>query len=217
VFNLQDIEIATSTEYEVIEHGSDYRTATMGIDPGYTSFAIVVVYFIDGKIQVAFADEFIKQSTGDMVQVVWSLIQKYNVSKAYVDASAPSFIKDLKIIWGERTDWENIKKEHFVYVKAEPVPFQGQHRQMLYHLKFLLENKYIQIDGKRFHKLVTALRTAVAREGVLDKEATSYDDILDAMRLCTRGFEEVQTDNPAGYRGKTWTDEEVDSLVYEKT
>jgi hypothetical protein len=56
----------------------------------------------------------------------------------------------------------------------------------------MFENKHIQIRPKRFHKLVTALKTAVACEGVLDKEATSYDDILDAMRLCVIGFEQVQ-------------------------
>jgi hypothetical protein len=77
-------------------------------------------------------------------------------------------------------------------MKAEPVP--------------------IWIDGKRFHKLVTALRTAVAREGILDKESTSYDDILDAMRLCVRGFEQVQDDGSS----MTWTDEQVaDNLKLE--
>jgi hypothetical protein len=35
----------------------------------------------------------------------------------------------------------------------------------------------------RFHKLVTALRTAIANEHKLDKEQTSYNDILDAFRL----------------------------------
>jgi hypothetical protein len=211
VFHINDIEIATAQEYDIVER-SQYLTTTMGIDPGYYAFAIVVVYFVDNKIQVVFADEFQKQSTGDMVEVVWSLIQKYNVMKAYCDASAPSFIRDLKIIWGERPDFDNVKKEHRVWMRCEPVPFQTQHRQMLYHLKFMLENKHIQIDGRRFHKLVTALRTAVAREGVLDKEATSYDDILDAMRLCIRGFEQVQDNDAPGNSSMTWTDDQVASV-----
>jgi hypothetical protein len=84
VFQVQDIEIATAQEYEIPER-SDYLTATMGIDPGYTSFAIVIVYFIDDKIRVAFADEFVKQSTGDMVEVVWSLIQSPLVYKGLED------------------------------------------------------------------------------------------------------------------------------------
>jgi hypothetical protein len=36
---------------------------------------------------------------------------------------------------------------------------------------------------ERFQKLVTALRTAVANEYEIDKEQTSYNDILDAFRL----------------------------------
>jgi hypothetical protein len=40
----------------------------------------------------------------------------------------------------------------------------------------------IAID-KRFDKLLTGLRTAVANEYKLDKEVTSYDDIVDAFRL----------------------------------
>ena len=41
----------------------------------------------------------------------------------------------------------------------------------------------IQIDRERFHKLVTALRTAVANEYNLDKEVSVFNDILDAFRM----------------------------------
>ena len=41
----------------------------------------------------------------------------------------------------------------------------------------------IQIDRERFHKLVTALRTAVANEYRLDKEETVFNDLLDAFRM----------------------------------
>jgi hypothetical protein len=53
----------------------------------------------------------------------------------------------------------------------------------------MLENKYVQIHPS-MDKLITALRSAWAREGVLDKEVTSYDDILDAFRLALRPFKE---------------------------
>ncbi|MGA7604147.1 MAG: hypothetical protein WCE33_13805 [Nitrososphaeraceae archaeon] len=41
----------------------------------------------------------------------------------------------------------------------------------------------IAIHKERFDKLITALRTAVANEYKLQKEDTSYDDILDAFLL----------------------------------
>jgi hypothetical protein len=36
--------------------------------------------------------------------------------------------------------------------------------------------------------LITSLRTAVEDNGVLDKEATSYNDIFDAYRLALRYY-----------------------------
>ena len=56
---------------------------------------------------------------------------------------------------------------------------------MLAHCKHLLElnGGCIPIDEHRHSKLITALCTAVENgEGVLDKEATSHDDLFDAFR-----------------------------------
>ena len=39
-----------------------------------------------------------------------------------------------------------------------------------------------------FDKLITALRTAVDSDGTLDKEATSYNDIFDALRLALKFY-----------------------------
>jgi hypothetical protein len=69
-----------------------------------------------------------------------------------------------------------------------PVPFSIEGAHMLQHTKWLLEET--EDDGSSliaihptFEKLLTSLRTAVANEYKLDKEQTSYDDILDAFRL----------------------------------
>jgi hypothetical protein len=35
----------------------------------------------------------------------------------------------------------------------------------------------------KFDKLITSLHTAIGRDGSLDKTASSYDDLLDALRL----------------------------------
>jgi hypothetical protein len=69
-----------------------------------------------------------------------------------------------------------------------PVPFHPEGAKMLQHTKWLMEEpdedggSLIAIHKERFHKLA-ALRTAIANEYKLDKEQTSYNDILDAFRL----------------------------------
>jgi hypothetical protein len=61
---------------------------------------------------------------------------------------------------------------------------------MLGHCKMILENepRKIVINPDKFDKLITALRTAVDNDGVLDKEATSYNDIFDAFRLALKFY-----------------------------
>ena len=47
---------------------------------------------------------------------------------------------------------------------------------------------YVAINAK-FDKLITSLRTAVEKgEGMLDKEATPYNEIFDAFRLAMKMF-----------------------------
>ena len=61
---------------------------------------------------------------------------------------------------------------------------------MLGYRKMILENDggRIAINPDRFDKLITSLRTAVDIDGILDKEATSYNDIFDAFRLALKFY-----------------------------
>jgi len=71
-----------------------------------------------------------------------------------------------------------------------PVNFSMEHKLMLGNVKMLLERDggYVAINPK-FDELITSLRTAVEKgEGMLDKEATSYDDVFDAFRLAMRMY-----------------------------
>ena len=72
-----------------------------------------------------------------------------------------------------------------------PVPFNTEAKNMLIHTKELLEYEARPLIGinSKFDKLITSLRTAVSDDaGRLDKEATSYDDVLDAFRLALKHF-----------------------------
>jgi hypothetical protein len=81
-------------------------------------------------------------------------------------------------------------------MRIVPVNFNTEHKAMLRHCKMILESEggRIAINPDRFHKLITALRTAVDNDATLDKEATSYNDIFYAFRLALKfyRFEEMQ-------------------------
>jgi hypothetical protein len=53
----------------------------------------------------------------------------------------------------------------------------------------------IVINPDRFDKLITTLRTAVDNYGILDKEATSYNGIFDALRLALKFYRYEESSN----------------------
>ena len=72
-----------------------------------------------------------------------------------------------------------------------PVPFNPEAKTMLIHAKELMEWEARPLIGinEKFEKLTTALRTCISDDqGHLDKESTSYHNVLDAWRLSLRHF-----------------------------
>jgi len=58
---------------------------------------------------------------------------------------------------------------------------------MLSHLYLMINKGYLAIPESN-DKVITSLRTSYAQELTLDKEQTSYDDSLDALRLSLKGY-----------------------------
>ena len=154
--------------------------------------------FVNERIEVIEAEEFERPDFNDMLDRVWQIKQKHKVDDnnltIYCDAANPEIWSSLKRMLNEPTSEQYVfdklayyKKNRINpanYMKVIPIPFSTSGAKMLQHTKSLLEDKdnLVAID-KRFDKLLTALRTAVANEYKLDKDATSYHDILDAFRL----------------------------------
>ena len=60
---------------------------------------------------------------------------------------------------------------------------------MLGHCKLIMEDEGGRVAiNPVFDKLITALRTALDSDGVLDKASTSYNDIFDAFRLALKFY-----------------------------
>jgi hypothetical protein len=200
VFSQASIENATKIEYDPgVIHPNVKKS--LGVDPsnGSSNFAIVVTRLVDGKIQVIEASEYVRPNFTDMIQKIWQLKQQYgHVSNIYVDTANPEVWQALKREFDENYDDHYVRDQIAEYRKYHlhiedrmfvvPVPFSVEGAKMLAHTKWLLEET--DEDGgslvaihPRFNKLLMTLRTAVAHEYKLQKEETSYDDILDAFRL----------------------------------
>jgi hypothetical protein len=148
---------------------------------------------------VIFAEEYERPNFAAMINRIWEIKQKCGyISNIYCDAANPEVWASLKREFDERYDIQYINdiraecKRLNTHIENRmivvPVPFSVEGAHMLQHAKYLMEetdedgSSLIAID-KSFDKLLTGLRTAVANEYKLDKEVTSYDDIVDAFRL----------------------------------
>jgi hypothetical protein len=180
---------------------SSFSAKSMGIDPAYGSsaFGIVVTQWVDGVVQILHAEEYHCPDYNEMLATVYGLMSKYQVDKVYVDGANPSFIRSLKLRIGEEADYDKVITRYRTEklgdnwsqdMRIVPVNFNTEHKAMLGHCKMILEQDggRIAINSDKFDKLITALRTAVDRDGTLDKEATSYHDVLDAFRLAMKFY-----------------------------
>jgi hypothetical protein len=216
-FHTKDIEkaIQLGNKYDPNRIVVDSQKV-LGLDPGWGSsaFGVVLLQVADRQIQVLLAEEYERPRYEDMYNKVMDIIRGLNkrnldqdildTVKIYIDASNPEFIISLKEQVGESTRWDYINekilycKKHNLelahYMTVIPVPFATEGKNMIIHTKELLEyEKPLIAVNPRFHKLITSLRTAISDDlGKLDKEATSYNNVLDAFRLAIKGIKIVK-------------------------
>jgi hypothetical protein len=196
VFSYQSIENATKIEYNPDVIVPEAKKS-MALDPAWGSpsnFAIVATQYVNGKIQVIFADEYPRPFFQAMIDKVFELRQRLgHVTNIYCDAANPEIIQELKRSVNETYDNQYVKEKIAFckknrllvenYMTIVPINFVDG-PNLLAHAKALLESpdNLIAIHP-RYDKLLIALRTASATEMKLDKSETSYDDILDSFRM----------------------------------
>jgi hypothetical protein len=207
VFHTKDIEAAMERGRKLATKfdSNSYTQKSIGVDPGYGSsaFAICVTELIDGVVNVLHAEEYARADFNEMIETTLRLLDEYNITfedrcRIFVDGANPSFIRALKDrIAGEDSNYEhliarlktnyghNFSLESLIHnMFVVPIAFNREHKSMLSHAKQMMEydNGRVAINP-RFSKLITSLRTAVADEWSLDKDATSHDDLFDSFRL----------------------------------
>jgi len=106
----------------------------------------------------------------------------------FIDGSNRAMVNLLKIRWQESLYWDNVKDfGHNSNIKIRPVNFNTEHKNMLSNLHAVISKGYLAIDPK-YDKLLTSMRTAYAEELNLKKDVTSYDDLIDAVRLALKAY-----------------------------
>jgi hypothetical protein len=130
--------------------------------------------------------------------------QEMRIQNIFVDASAAGFITSLKYRIGDadynsyesrlpkvQDNIVNSLTDGLIFGKGKavkPVNFGTMHRELLSHDLQIISKHRIRIHPD-FAKLTVALRTAALKpHGVLDKEQTSYDDVLDAWSLSNLNY-----------------------------
>ena len=170
----------------------------MGTDPGFpnskTAFTILG-QVDDSVIHAIYSKQFENSGTEKMVSHTWNLIKQFKlndrISKVFVDASQPGFIRSVLAslgqfqnyeVWVEKSKRDNIPLYKLMHIV--PVPFTGEkHKLMLGNCKKLLDNGVIAIDADVHKDLIQELRLASAEEDMtLDKKEFSFD-LLDSFRL----------------------------------
>lgn len=104
----------------------------------------------------------------------------------FIDGSNRAMVNLLKIRQDESLNWES-KSNFGDNIKIRPVNFSTGHKNMLSNLHAIISKGYLAIEEKH-DKLLTSLRTAYAEELNLKKDVTSYDDLIDALRLGLKAY-----------------------------
>ena len=203
VFHALDIEAAICTEQEGKEM-MNWSTSmmigrSMGIDVAWgdtSKFAIVITQFRNRKVEVFNAECFEKPQTNYVINHIMQLKHRHHITKIYVDGANPVVIRELKSRIGEYHDYYGRLTEVQIWGlrtsnswQIIPVNFQKRHREMLQWTYTLMSKRFIKIHPS-LQSLIVSLRTAtVSEEWKLDKQQTSYHDILDSFRLSLCNYE----------------------------
>jgi hypothetical protein len=173
-----------------------YNLHSVGIDPGFSSSetGIVVLEHIKHNdrhvIRVIDCELVERGDPNAIVQKCWNLYKNYGYMNTafFIDGSNAAMVNLLKIKFGENLNWQGTKDfGSNSNVKIRPISFNSEHKNMLSNLHAVVTKQYLAIPEK-YSELITSLRTAYAIELDLNKKQTSYDDLLDALRLSLKGY-----------------------------
>jgi hypothetical protein len=173
-----------------------YTLKSVGVDFGFSSSSTAIVTLehikTDNKhiIRVIECHIIEKGDPNKIVELCWNIWVKHGYMNTafFIDGSNASMVNLLKIKFGESLYWQQTKDfGKNSNVKVRPISFNSEHKNMLSNFHAVVSKGYLAITEK-YDKLITSLRTAWAEELNLKKGVTSYDDLLDALRLALNAY-----------------------------
>lgn len=196
VFTMQQIENCTNLGLEFRTDKipvSLYTLKSVGVDFGFSSSSTAIVTLEHIKtdrdiIRVIDSHLIDKGDPNSIVDLCWDIWKKYGFMNClfYIDGANRAMVNLLKIRWDESLSWETSDASPEI-MKIIPVNFNTEHKNMLSNLHAVVSKSYLAIDPK-YDKLLTSLCTAYAEELNLKKDVTSYDDLLDGLRLSLKSY-----------------------------
>jgi hypothetical protein len=175
---------------------SQYTLKSCGVDFGFSSSSTAIVTLehikTDTNKNILRVVDSILIDKGDpnkIVELCWNIYKRYNYMNVFFfcDGSNRALINLLKIRWQESLVWDNIDYGHNSAIKIRPVNFNSSHKDLLSNLHAIVSKGYLAVP-ERFKELIISMRTAYAQELSLDKKQTSYDDLLDGLRLALKAY-----------------------------
>jgi hypothetical protein len=170
----------------------------IGIDPAYggsSKFAYVASQYVDGRIQIIAAEEFERPDPKEMETFSLDMIRRLKLfqdqtqnGQILVDGANVAFIKYLKSMLNENTNYEDDEDKILKYKRVRPINFGTSHRKLLTNMIELVAKGYVAID-ERYEDLLNQMRIAKvdANYGLIKKPLSL--DLIDALRLSLYGYE----------------------------
>jgi hypothetical protein len=202
----ESIQFAPYYTYSAIDYenndGPNYIARSLGIDPGFgrnpkagvgSYTGLCLTQFRNGRIEVLYAEELIQPDFNELVDIVSVMISKTNTTKVFVDGSNPSLVRALKMAIGEKAKYGDMDKKELErkifhgQMIICPVAFNTKSKEMMYSLKELVDSGLMVIH-ERQRNVIDCMKSCYVVNEKIDKERTSHDDLLDALRLSINNY-----------------------------
>ena len=154
------------------------------------------------QVQILHSDQLERPTMDQSLDHIFRLIRKYGgIKNIGIDGSAPELISTIKKKIDERYDYQYVK-DKLQYCKKKnldpanymivlPIIFTTESKlNMTLKTRQLLDDiRQLVAINPRFDKLITSLKSAVFdSRGLLDKQLTPFDDILETFMMLTNFF-----------------------------